>query len=578
MASKCLFPAFPCDSYDNFLKGTCFKCDEGDNYKDARCGNMGYYADKSTGRGQLYLVTREEEPFCAHQFNIEIFTAESDLPLRTIGKIEATLHGDHSLNETFSITEKEDSELFAGNVISRILVPHPALGFPKSIALTYKTYSGWLSRGLPYWMINKISLTDSYGQTYSMCRNYMLLESGNPIVVNLASGNCEPTTENLTYGPHNESATRRNDVDITTDSYADDDDASIDDDVDKLREKKNIFNSNSNSTYKIDSRKEWNVYVENGNSLERNLVESSRSFNDHHQNSDEIFEPILKDRHIRKPNIGRSFDLKDKPQMHEEIFEPILKASPQRNRKTKQLNANDENRNIQEKGYFNVQLLPFRIGELFERAERYARETLLPLISEQAPRFFGFGSDRDEPNERKPKYIPKIGELRNASSTAITALATPILAERVLNQHPPQLNVTDIVIDDNFNETETYSTAEIFQEDLKIPLPSQPQTEAPTTRPRRSRDSKNILSLLRERPPVKATTSSTTVVGIQQTLMSALSDEQETHVSSARYYTNAEAIDNDDYLKIVRIVLPTYKPIMNVNRNPFPYKYDANLK
>lgn len=25
---------------------------------------MGYYADRSKGRGQLYLVTREEEPFC----------------------------------------------------------------------------------------------------------------------------------------------------------------------------------------------------------------------------------------------------------------------------------------------------------------------------------------------------------------------------------------------------------------------------------------------------------------------------------------------------------------------------------
>lgn len=28
------------------------------------CGNMGYYADKSRGRGQMYLTTRDEEPFC----------------------------------------------------------------------------------------------------------------------------------------------------------------------------------------------------------------------------------------------------------------------------------------------------------------------------------------------------------------------------------------------------------------------------------------------------------------------------------------------------------------------------------
>lgn len=43
IASKCLFPAFPCDTYDDFLKGNCFPCDDS-SYKDSRCGNMGYYA------------------------------------------------------------------------------------------------------------------------------------------------------------------------------------------------------------------------------------------------------------------------------------------------------------------------------------------------------------------------------------------------------------------------------------------------------------------------------------------------------------------------------------------------------
>lgn len=536
------------------MKGTCFQCEDGEHYNDSRCGNMGYYADKSTGRGQLYLVTREEEPFCAHQFNIEIFTAESDLPLRTVGKIEATLHGDHSLNETFSITEKDDSELFAGNVISRILVPHPALGFPKSIALTYRTYSGWLSRGLPYWMINKISLTDSTGSVYSMCRHYMVLESGNPIAVSLQPGNCEPTTENhITYRPYEESATRRNDVDVTTYAYAEDDD------VDKLREKKNILNTNS--TFKADSRKDWSAYVDNGNSLERNSVESSRSFQEHP--SDEIFEPILKDRHSKKPHIGRSFDTKDRQRQSEEIVEPILKSSKPRNRQTKQLSS-DENRKLQEKGYFNVQLLPFRLGELFERAERYARETLLPLISDQAPRFFGFGSDRNEPSERKPKYIPKIGELTNAT----------VLGERVTNQLPPRLNHTDIVIDSNYKETEAFSTIENFPEELKAPEPSPAQIaqEAPVERPRKSRDSKNILSLLREQPV--RTTNPPAVVGIQQTIMSALSEEQ-SH-ASARYYSNVDEIESNDFLKVVRIDLPTYKPIADPNRKPFPYKFDSN--
>lgn len=59
----------------------------------------------TTGRGQLYLLTREEEPFCAHQFQLQIFNSFNDLPLRTIGRLEAILEGDGGLNETFEISE-----------------------------------------------------------------------------------------------------------------------------------------------------------------------------------------------------------------------------------------------------------------------------------------------------------------------------------------------------------------------------------------------------------------------------------------------------------------------------------------
>lgn len=66
VAPNCQFPSFPCDSYEDFLKGECFRCDSNsvESSSGSACGNMGYYADKSTGRGILYLKTREEEPFC----------------------------------------------------------------------------------------------------------------------------------------------------------------------------------------------------------------------------------------------------------------------------------------------------------------------------------------------------------------------------------------------------------------------------------------------------------------------------------------------------------------------------------
>ena len=60
VSPRCHFPAAPCDSYESFLQGRCFPCDP----PSRPCGNMGYYADRALARGALYLVTRDEEPFC----------------------------------------------------------------------------------------------------------------------------------------------------------------------------------------------------------------------------------------------------------------------------------------------------------------------------------------------------------------------------------------------------------------------------------------------------------------------------------------------------------------------------------
>ena len=82
----CHFPAFACETYDKvkmpwanvkgmilyfknwtsfskLLEGDCFPCVDPE-----RCSNMGYYADRSAGRGIMYLATREEEPFCGILF------------------------------------------------------------------------------------------------------------------------------------------------------------------------------------------------------------------------------------------------------------------------------------------------------------------------------------------------------------------------------------------------------------------------------------------------------------------------------------------------------------------------------
>ncbi|XP_002057006.3 uncharacterized protein [Drosophila virilis] len=457
VAPRCMFPAFPCANYDDFLKGKCFPCAQDDEDLAEgvpRCGNMGYYADRSTGRGQLYLLTREEEPFCAHQFQLQIFNSFNDLPLRTIGRLEAILEGDGGLNETFEISEKDDAEFFAGDIVSKIIVPHPALGFPTTLSLHYKSYSGWLSKGLPHWDIDKVVLTDSFGRSHSLCRPSTKLSSGSPVRMRLQAGNCELDNQD-DYGAY----TTQPPAGLPSSTDAPESDSSGQasglsasvDGVESVKQRKDIFNLGTsfklaqNQTYPLDQTDElpWQPILV-GNSLDKDNTEaepaeSSRSLSDAlapgEQPINEIFEPVLKDRRLA---VNRGRNLHD-PANTSEIVEPVLKATTPRAKQGKDLQlAEPVDGNVNASSTDTpalatppkmmaqlssgaeepqtVQLLPFRLGELLQRAERYARETLLPLISVQAPRFFGFNvtpHDRElaRPGEsRKPRYIPRYEE------------------------------------------------------------------------------------------------------------------------------------------------------------------------
>lgn len=87
VSPKCRFPAFPCPrGYDGLLKGDCFPCNF--NGEDRPCGDMGYYSDKLPARGQLYLITRDEEPFCAHQYKVKVYNSRGERPTRSYGKLQ----------------------------------------------------------------------------------------------------------------------------------------------------------------------------------------------------------------------------------------------------------------------------------------------------------------------------------------------------------------------------------------------------------------------------------------------------------------------------------------------------------
>lgn len=352
------------------------------------------------------------------------------------------------------IHRKDDAEFFAGDIVSKIIVPHPALGFPTTLSLHYKSYSGWLSKGLPHWDIDKVVLTDSFGRSHSLCRPSTKLSSGSPVRLRLHSGNCELDNQE-DYGAYTTQPQAANPTLSPTEVPDSSVQESAVDGVESAKQRKDIFNLGtsfklaSNQTYPLVQGDElpWQPILV-GNSLDNETAaaaETSRSLSS--DPAGEIFEPVLKDRRLA---VNRGRNLQDYgTTTSPEIVEPVLKATTPRVKQGKDLDLSavteqadppvtssssappalagpstppkmmaqmGTGRSPDPDEPQTVQLLPFRLGELLQRAERYARETLLPLISVQAPRFFGFNvtpHDRDavRPAEsRKPRYIPRYEE------------------------------------------------------------------------------------------------------------------------------------------------------------------------
>lgn len=287
------------------------------------------------------------------------------------------------------IHRKDDAEFFAGDVISKIIVLHPALGFPTSLTLTYKSYNGWLSKGLRHWDIDKIVLTDSFGRSHSLCQTSLSLVSGEPMRITLIPGDCDimKSTNAVTF-----STSPSSEEEVTTTSgrsRRDEIRSTGNIGFENLNDNKTVNKSNTSKSYIVDNDSQPNF---SENLLE--MIELSRSFEK--QNS-EIFEPILNNRFLSKK--GRNLDKYDK----KEILEPILKPKKQTNTMIDKDSISKETIDIKinqpKIEPISVQLLPIRLADILERAERYARETLLPLVTEQSPRFFDFKWGK------KPQYF-----------------------------------------------------------------------------------------------------------------------------------------------------------------------------
>lgn len=156
----------------------------------------------------------------------------------------------------------------------------------------------------------------------------------------------------------------------------------------------------------------------------------------------EIAEPILRPRPRKTPRQRA-----DSPDEHREISEPILRATqpprttqaPSRKPKNYDVStiANDvpwDERAEKEETSFAVQFLPARLASFISRAERYARDTLLPLVSAYAPRLPLFGS-REVP-KTVARYIPT-EEINVTNSVPIPTPTLEMKIESLRIMGPP---------------------------------------------------------------------------------------------------------------------------------------------
>ncbi|CAH1395697.1 unnamed protein product [Nezara viridula] len=90
----CQFRSFPCISREHFRSGACFpsKCEI--NSTDGSCGIMGYNADLGLARGPLYMVTREERPFCGDQLQSIVVLSKNGLKPRSNILLSAKVEDD----------------------------------------------------------------------------------------------------------------------------------------------------------------------------------------------------------------------------------------------------------------------------------------------------------------------------------------------------------------------------------------------------------------------------------------------------------------------------------------------------
>lgn len=425
VSPRCLFPSIPCHSYDAFLNGECFPC------KSKSCPNMGYYADDTKARGTLYLITRDEEPFCAHQYLVRVESSPSETPVVSYGKIQLTIVADAQINETFTLTQKEDEELLVGSSLSKIIVPHPALQEFTHVGLLYTAYSGWISSGLAKWSIDNLSLMDSFGNKLSICHKGLVLESGIEIVLPLVPGSCGDNITDVSVGNSSLNSVRRNST-----SYKPTEVVYIGDEILEANLTDRVYDLIDLET--VNNRLESHDY---GRSLKENKTEvTTEKITTTTENSTEIKEPILGPTTPKFKEVD-PIDLSPPPMgateswLHWEVS----------HKRSKKMDF-DRSANESTLRSLTIQLFPQRLISFLEQAEKYARAAFSPSPDRVPRKLTLFWSPKKDASQ-SPIVVKKFVPLEDGSFK-------PIVEVEKLGERPRSLLDSPVLVQTDDDEEE----------------------------------------------------------------------------------------------------------------------------
>lgn len=325
------------------------------------------------------------------------------------------------------------------------------------------------------WTIDKVAIIDSFGKVLSVCKKGLILESGRSVYLPLYPGECNiPLDTDNTTASSAIPALERMAVEdrqggigpFTKEQNYETKDSGYSAEILPERasqrrglgpytkeQNRRVSEVETATIYEDEERRRnvanpWTVLDISGdgdsNSLENSELEQGRGFSGaanliYHASTaservaettattvatttehlPEIKEPVLRP---SKKDAGRSLKL---PEITEPILRPRAIRHNARNEVVPQQQQHNERQRdeIQETSStstraFTVQFLPERLAGILAQAERYARQTLLPLISQYTPSFVTGIRQNEE-----PKYFPLLSDIvrpRGADSTTET--------------------------------------------------------------------------------------------------------------------------------------------------------------